>query len=353
MRFAEIPGYEKMKQKLSQTVSDQRVSHAQLFHGPENSSRLALAIAYAQLINCTSKQATPLGPDSCGVCPSCAKYQKLAHPDLHFIFPVATTKRVAKKPQSKLFLEDWRKFLISHQFAGSLLDWYETIGLENKQGIINADDCDEIITRLSYKSYESDYKVMIIWMVEKLFHSAAPKLLKILEEPPEKTLFILIAGDPGQVLNTILSRAFMVRVPGPETMQIQTSEDDQELFVTFRDWMRLCFKPSLQELIGYTAGMAKTGREQQKHFLQYALKTIGICSAYNYGRPLPTGLAEEEATFLVNFSPFIPFENLTRFNALLNEAIFHLERNAHPATLFLDLSLKFVRVFKPNFVTLP
>jgi DNA polymerase-3 subunit delta' len=352
MRFAEISGNDNMKRKLIQTVLDQRVSHAQLFFGPGNSQKLALAIAYAQLINCTDKRTDSGTMDSCGVCPSCAKYQKLAHPDLHFIYPVATTKRVPKKPQSKHFVEDWRKFQLEHHFNGGLLDWYDAIGMENKQGIINADDCNEIITILSYKSYESDYKVMIIWMVEKLFHSAAPKLLKILEEPPDKTLFILIAEETDQIINTILSRALMVKIPGMD-FNLHDHSEEIPLFIIFRDWMRLCFSGKIFELIGFTSDLAKTGREKQKNFLNYALKTTGICSGLNYARPMPPGLTEEEQTFISKFSPFIPFEKLEKFSTLFNEAIFNIERNAHPATLFLDLSLKIVRVFNPKFVNLP
>jgi DNA polymerase-3 subunit delta' len=352
MRFSDIPGNDNIKRKLIQTVMDQRVSHAQLFFGSDSSPKLALAIAYAQLINCTDKKTTAGGLDSCGVCPSCAKYQKLAHPDLHFIYPVATTKKVTKKPQSKHFIEDWRKFLLDHQFRGGLLDWYDSMGIENKQGIINADDCNEIITILSYKSYESDYKVMIIWMVEKLFHSAAPKLLKILEEPPDKTLFILIASETDQIINTILSRTLMVKIPGMDFI-LRDSEEEIPLFNHFRDWMRLCYAGKIFELIGFTSELSKTGREKQKNFLSYALRTIGICSGLNYSRPLPAGLTEEEQTFIVKFSPFIPIEKLQHFNALFNDAIFHIERNAHPGTLFLDLSLKIVRVFNPNFVNLP
>lgn len=352
MRFKDIPGNESIKSKLIRTIHDQRVSHAQLFHGPPENQKLALAIAYAQLINCTSRADTPEGIDSCGTCPSCVKYQKLAHPDLHFIFPVTTTKAVPKEPQSKMFLQDWRKFLTGHHFKGSLLDWYDAIGVENKQGIINASDCDEIITRLSYKSYESEYKVMIIWMAEKIYPTAAPKILKILEEPPEKTLFILIAEEPGQIINTILSRTLMVKIPSDQSQSIVRDEEEEQIFLSFREWMRLCFAANIKGLIEFTATISKTGRERQKHFLHYALSTIGLCSALHYNRSLPQYLFPEEEVFIRKFTPFIPFENLIQFNTLLNEAISHIERNAYPGTLFIDLSLKFVRVFHPNFVPL-
>jgi DNA polymerase-3 subunit delta' len=360
MKFAEIPGNQVIKNKLTQTVLDQRVSHAQLFFGPEGSAKLPLAIAYAQFINCTNKKGMPGGddmqkdpvsgnPDSCGACPSCVKYQKLAHPDLHFIYPVATTKRITSKPQSKHFLEEWRLFLLEHNFECELQAWYEAIGIENKQGIINAHDCNEIITTLSYKSYESDYKVMIIWMVEKLYYSAAPKILKILEEPPEKTLFILISEEPDQVINTILSRTLMVRIPGSGSGRNTRTDEDSSHFVTFRQWMRACYGGNVTELLKFAAEISKTGRERQKSYLNYALQTIGRCNTMNYLGQVEDSIEGEELKFIGAFSPFIKPEILSNFNQLLNDAIFHIERNAHPATLFLDLSLKIVKLFKPNF----
>jgi DNA polymerase-3 subunit delta' len=376
MRFSEITGNEDIKHKLIQTVLDQRVSHAQLFFGPEDSQKFALAIAYAQFINCTNKQGVPgndgstnydlrftisseygnqhptSGIDSCGVCPSCVKYQKLIHPDLHFIYPVATTKRVAKKPQSKHFIEDWRKFLLENNFQSGLQSWYASIGIENKQGIINAEDCNEIITTLSYKSYESDYKVMIIWMVEKLFYSAAPKLLKILEEPPEKTLFILLSDEPDQIIKTILSRTLMVKIPKSDIPGYGKTEEDSIHFESFRHWMRSCYAGKIPELIGFASEITKAGREKQKSFLIYALKVVGYCATMNYRQLVPSGLEGEELKFIRDFSPFITADKLIEFNTLLNDAIFHVERNAHTSTLFLDLSLKIVRQFKPNFIPL-
>jgi DNA polymerase-3 subunit delta' len=280
------------------------------------------------------------------------KYQKLVHPDLHFIYPVATTKRVTKKPQSKHFIEEWRAFLLGNNFGSGLQNWYEAIGIENKQGIINADDCNEIITTLSYKSYESDYKVMIIWMVEKLFYSAAPKILKILEEPPEKTLFILVSEESDQIIKTILSRTLMVKIPKSTGSRTVKNEDDPMHFITFRQWMRDCYGAKIPELIRFASEIAKPGREKQKSFLIYSLKTIGQCASVNYLGQMPEMAEGEELKFFGDFSRFITPDNLPGFNTLLNDAIFHIERNAHPATLFLDLSLKIVRLFKPNFVSL-
>ncbi len=369
MKFSEIPGNTDIKAKLIRTVLDQRVSHAQLFFGPEESSKLALAIAYAQFINCTNKQGikgkAPFtnyelritnfdasGIDSCGHCPSCVKYQKLAHPDLHFIYPVATTKRVSGKPQSKHFIEEWRAFLLENNFNSGVQSWYEAIGIENKQGIINAYDCSEIVTTLSYKSYESDYKVMIIWMVEKLYYAAAPKILKILEEPPEKTLFILVSEEPDQIIKTILSRTLMVKIPKNSGSTQAPNEDDLVHFMAFRQWMRACYGAKILDLIKFASEIARSGREKQKSFLLYSLRTLGFCASMNYLGQIPEGIEGDELKFIRDFSPFIKPDNLTDFNTLFNDAIYHIERNAHPATLFLDLSLKIVRLFKPNFVSL-
>ncbi|MCX6280879.1 MAG: hypothetical protein NTU51_02870 [Bacteroidetes bacterium] len=381
MRFSEIPGQQAIKEKLIRTVTEQRVSHAQLFYGPESSAKLALAIAYAQYINCKNrKQETgnrkqeapnhdspfpvPLSPfpapgspfpvaDSCGVCPSCVKYQKLIHPDLHFIYPVATTRKVTKKPQSKLFAEDWRKFFLQKPFPVNLQDWFDFIGIENKQGIINAEDCNEIISTLSYKSYESEYKVMIIWMVEKLFHSAAPKILKILEEPPEKTLFLLVTEDPDQIISTIRSRCLMVRIP-PDKRIARSDEEAREnqYLKTFTTWMRNCYSLKVPELISFSAEIAKSGREKQKSFLHYGLHILELCPAVAYGQSARISNDPEEAAFLANFAPIINAAGLSSFHDLFNIAIYHVERNAYAPALFLDLSLKIVRLFKPNFVPL-
>ena len=361
MRFSEIPGNNQIKEKLVRTVLDQRVSHAQLFFGPDGSSKLALAIAYAQFINCRDKQGITgrartsgiepeILPDSCGTCPSCVKYQKLAHPDLHFIYPVATTKKVTGKPQSRHFLEEWRKFLLESNFESGLQNWYEAIGIENKQGIINAYDCNEIITTLSYKSYESDYKVMIIWMVEKLYYSAAPKILKILEEPPEKTLFILVSEEPDQIIKTILSRTLMVKIPKSHLGHPVKNEEDETHFLLFREWMRACYGAKIPDLIRFATDIAKPGREKQKSFLLYSLRTLGLCASYGYVGQLPEHLEGEELKFIKDFSPFILSGNLDEFNTLFNDAIYHIERNAHPSTMFLDLSLKILQLFKPEFI---
>jgi DNA polymerase III subunit delta' len=353
MKFSDIQGNNGIKQKLIQTVLDQRVSHAQLFFGPEGNEKLALAIAYAQLINCKNPSVAPLPrrggagggaeADSCGICPSCIKYQKLIHPDLHFIYPVATTKKVSKKPKSQDFIEEWRRYLLENSYRGNLLDWYSFIGIENKQGIINAEDCNEIIHTLSYKSYESEYKVMILWMVEKLYYAAAPKILKILEEPPDKTLFILISEDPDQIISTIRSRTLLVKIPESDVKREEP--DDSVNFTAFRNWMRLCFARDVVALVNWSGEIAKTGRENQKSLLRYALNIIETCTSINYGNEKPVISTGEELIFIQNISPFFNSRNIISFTQLFNTAFYHIERNGHAPTLFLDVSLQAIRLF--------
>jgi DNA polymerase III subunit delta' len=354
MRFRDIEGQEEIKRKLIRTVADQRVSHAQLFFGPEGNEKLALAVAYAQYINCkgTLPPAPSLGReggqdyllgDSCGVCPSCVKFEKLIHPDLHFIYPVATTKRVTKKPKSVDFIAEWRTFLAETNYRGNIHDWFAAIGIENKQGIINADDCHEIINTLSYTSYESEYKVMIIWMAEKLYHAAAPKILKILEEPPEKTLFILITEDPDQILATIKSRTLPVRIP--QSKGVRRDREDPENFAIFSNWMRLCFRADMAKLVALSAELARIGRENQKSLFNYSLGIIQQCLAFGFGNDDLVNRVPEEKEFTKKIAPYINPSNIGQFNKLFQDAIYHIERNAYPQVLFLDVSLQITRLF--------
>jgi len=374
MLFKEVIGQEKIKNRLIQTVKDNRVSHAQLFLGPEGSGKLSMALAYAQFINCKNKQEN----DSCGVCPSCVKFNKLIHPDLHFIYPVASTKNI-KKPQSKEFISNWRNILEKNNYHITLNDWYEEIGIERKQGIINKDDCNEIIKTLAYKSYEAEYKVMFIWMVERLFHAAAPKILKILEEPPEKTLFILISENQDRIINTILSRTQLVKFPKitDESLNqalikkhncsvddfhrivnlsdgnyieaknnLYKNTDDKTNFDNFRNWMRLCYSNNVIEVNTFVTDISKIGREKQKQFLNFALKTTRNCILKNYNNTEMLKLEDDELKFVNNFAPFINPANCMQFSEEFEKSIFHIERNGNPSIIFMDLSLKVIQLLR-------
>ena len=374
MRLSSIPGQNIIKRRLIQTVKESRISHAQLFFGPEGAGKLAMAIAYAQYINCVDRT----GDDSCGHCPSCIKYEKLIHPDLHFILPVAVTKKVTKNPVTREFLPAWRELLISRGCFVALDDWYEKIDIENKQAIINADDCNEIIKTLNYKAYEAEYKVMIIWMVEKLYHAAAPKILKILEEPPDKTLFILISTNHDQIISTILSRTqpvkffkaddaavrevLLTRLAPPEdelsalVRQIDgnlnlafgwnAGQLGTDMFERFAQWMRLCYQQKAAGLSAFIDDLTVQGRERQKTFLLYALRFIRECLMLPYADQALSRLTPAEKEFAVNFAPFIHKANGILFTEELNRALSHIERNANPSLLFMDLSLTFGKLLK-------
>ncbi len=378
MRFSEIIDQDKIKDKLIQTVKDNRVSHAQLFFGGEGHGKLALAIAYSQFISCSDDEKFVRG-DSCGKCLSCIKIQKLIHPDLHFVYPVSINKRITEKPKSTDFIKEWRELTIKNRYHISLNEWYKKIQIERKQGAINVYDCNEIINTLSYTSYESEYKIMIIWMVEKLNYAAAPKLLKILEEPSDKTLFILISEHTDQIIPTIISRTQLVKIPKIKDEElieacinihkctrktatnvagiangnyieavrlISEEADTRNHFTRFREWMRMCYDWKIQKIMDFSSGISKNGREQNKSFLQNSLNILRNCFIMNLSGENLLRLRDEEKTFVKKFSPFVNSQNVIRFTEEFNKAIYHIERNANAGIVFLDLSLTIVKLLR-------
>ncbi len=375
MKFSEVIGQTDVKSRLIQSAKDGRVSHAQMFLGPSGSGKLALALAYAQFLNCTGR----FGDDSCGVCPSCVKSARLIHPDIHFVYPTTTTKKVKKDPESKLFAEEWRQFVREGKAYVGLNQWYDFLGVENKQGTIFARDAAEVIRKLSFKAYEGKYKIIIFWMVEKLHISAANKLLKLLEEPPENTLFILIAEESDQILTTVKSRTFQVKVPRiadeallaamADYYQLRTAdlkhiammahgdwlealrlyenaEDEKFHFHQYQQWMRLCFKGNVPELIDFCAMIAGIGREKQKSFLAYGLQLFRNSILNNHHLQSLVRLPGEELEFTSKFSPFVNSGNMLQMAELMEEGIRQIERNAHPQILFMDTSLKMIKLLR-------
>ncbi len=385
MLFKEIVGHTKLKNRLINTVLNHRVSHAQLFLGAEGSEKLALAVAYAQYIACNDKQSfnetDGLIGDSCGKCPSCIKYKKLAHPDLHFIFPVASTKEVKTKPQSDHFIEPWREALLDSNFYLNHNEWYKKIGIENKQGRIGVDDANSIIKTLSIRAYEGKYKVMIIWMIEKLYHAAAPKLLKILEEPPEKTLFLLITEDANSILKTILSRTQLIKVPPLEDKCISrylqmnfnvsnekldtyvniadgnfknllpilaNNEEDNPHFSPFRQMMLLAYSMDVAKMRTTADDISKIGRENIKQLLAFGLRIVRLCMYHSIGSHELIKSNGSELEFVKKFSRFVHKDNADQITTLLNEAIFHIERNVNPKITIMDTLLKIGGILHQN-----
>lgn len=375
MLFKDISGQEIIKQRLIKAVNDQRVSHTQLFLGAEGTNNLAMAIAYAQYVNCKNRTEY----DSCGVCPSCVKYNNLAHPDLHFIYPVANRKDI-QHATSIDYISEWRELMIEKKQLINIDDWHKKIRLESKNTIINARDCSNIIKNLSLKSYESEYRVVVIWMVERLYYSAAPKLLKILEEPPEKTLFILVAENQDLILNTIKSRTQLVKFtpyPLEELRQIlindnglseekasniairaegnlrkaiiMAGEDNNKAnFILFRSWLRGCFAASITQINAAVTQFSTGNREETRKFLLYAQELIRDAMLVNSGASELTYRIGEEKTFVDNVSPFIHPDVLPGFYNELNDAIFQISRYGNANIILMDLSFKM-----SNFLHIP
>lgn len=377
MFFKDVIGHDIIKKRLIKTVKDNRISHAQLFTGPEGSGSLALAIAFAQYVSCLD----PKESDSCGTCVSCQKYMKLIHPDLHFVYPVATTKTITKDPVSDDFINDWRSFILDNPYQGQE-QWYEYIGVGNKQGIISKNESYKIIRKLSLKAFESEYKVMIIWLPEKMNQVAANKLLKIIEEPPPKTLFLLVSEDSGKILPTILSRTVINKIPKidknslfntlkgrflisndelKKSVQLADgnylqvvdllSEEENNLdnFRMFIQIMRLCYTGKVIEIVKWVDEVSIKGREKQKSLLAYALRMI----RENFMLNLAKGqngkiiqLSGEEAEFSKKFYPFIHENNVYEIAEEFNSAHFHIVSNANSKIVFLDLALRIIKLIK-------
>ncbi|RKE98814.1 DNA polymerase III subunit [Ichthyenterobacterium magnum] len=376
MLFSEVLGQEHIKKHLIQGVDNDRVPHAQLFIGPEGSGTLPMAIAYAQYLLCKNNEDN----NDCDL-----KFKKLTHPDLHFTYPVNTNDKVKSKPISDDFIEEWRDLLIKQPY-GNLFDWYKSIGIENKQGNISVRDSEIIVKKLSLKAYEGGYKVMIIWMAENLTSqndAPANQLLKLLEEPPNKTVFILIAEDEEQIINTIKSRCQLLHFPPlAETVIVkglmkqydlneavatkiahqangnynkacdlvyQDSEDLQfeEWFVF---WIRSAFKAkgnksAIHDLISWSETIAKTGRETQKQFLHFCIDFFRQALLLNYNANDLVYIEPKSKNFkLENFAPFIHNANILEISDELQDAIYHIERNGNSKIILTDLSIKLTRL---------
>ena len=373
MQFKNIAGQEAVKQRLINTVNDNRVSHAQLFLGPEGSGSLALAIAYAQYLCCEDKQPD----DSCGVCSSCRKYQKLAHPDLHFSYPFFAKD---KNDTALTFIEQWREALLANPYL-SLDIWRSYLDAENKQANINIAECHQIIKKLSFKPFESVYKILILWLPEYL-DKEGNALLKIIEEPQPNTLFLLVAQNQDQILNTILSRTQLVKIPAltydnvkEELMQnhhqtefaaaeiaylsngnmtealAMLQQESKSYHTLLVQWLRLCFSNKGIEVMAFVDQAAKMGRENQKNFLRYGISFIRECCLLMAGAGSLVHLPAQELETAQKMTAVMNTAMAQAISTELEKAHYHVERNANPKILFLDVSLQIIKIL--NFKTLP
>lgn len=370
MYFKDILGNNSVKEQLISTVKNNRVSHAQLFLGPEGSGSLALAVAYAQYINCENK----LNNDSCGECSSCRKYSKLIHPDLHFSYPFFPKE---KNDTAKNYIDKWRTALLGNPYLG-ISNWRECLDTGNKQANINIAEAHDIIKKLSLKPFEAEYKVLIMWLPEYL-DIQGNALLKLIEEPPAKTLFLLVAENQNKIINTIISRTQIVKINKLKHDEIQgflTKEkklsqskaieialiadgnmqdalnlidqtEESESFQNLVLWLRYIVTDNGLELITFSEEtFSKMGRENQKSFLLYAISMMRQIILFQQGLKNLIFLQKEELTFVEKFSELFNFEQLKETISLFEKTHYGIERNGNPKILFLDLSLQLVLLFK-------
>jgi DNA polymerase-3 subunit delta' len=371
MLFSDIIGHENIKKSLAGTIKNDRAGHAYLFFGPEGSGKLPMAIAFATYLLCTSRN----DHDACNSCAGCNKSKKLIHPDLHFSFPVNKTRKKDKDHQtSDDFMDDWRAFILSNPY-GTIDEWYDFIELENKQGIIGIDESRLILTRLGFKPFESDSKAVIIWEADKMNGPAANTLLKIIEEPPPGTLFILTAENPDTIIPTIRSRCINLKSPGigfealalalherhgldmtkagdiariaggsySRALKLINSEgEDDPDFLAFRDLLRAAYSKDYKWMTRLCESFSSSNREKQKAFLETGLSRIRECFIRHYNEPeiLYYPGTAEETDFNNKFSRYIDGSNIISVTEELNNALRDLERNGNGRIIYMDLALK-------------
>ena len=371
-----------LKSQLITLVKENRISHAQLFLSQAGTHSFALSVAYAQYICCQNRK----DDDSCGVCPSCVKFEKLAHPDLHFVFPNCITKKVKKEPDSKQFAQEFRDFVFAKNYHIDIEDWLTVLSGENKQASINIRDCSNIIQQNSIQSYEGGYKIFIFWCLDRLYHSAAPKLLKTLEEPEKNTLFILLTENQDKILPTILSRTQLVKISpltndtiaqqlvqdfgitlqkatdiaeiseGSYVKAISLQENNNELremlrkFETMFSSMSALKNYATSQQINYLAvqnvitTIADSGREEQKNFLRFVLRMIrNILMLGSNNENLIKATTEEKKT-MIFFTKTITLKNAQPILNECNQALYHIERNGNSVLVFTDFYLKVSRM---------
>ena len=379
MLFKDILGQDHIKNYLITTANAGRIPHAQLFIGPEGSGTLPMAMAYAQYILCNNSDGeNTTGNSACNL-----KFEHISHPDMHFVYPITSTDEVkGDSVVSTNFLDQWRGFVKENPY-GSLFDWYKKLEIPKKQGIISVKESAAINKNLSLKAYEGGYKVMIIWMADKMRTDAANKLLKLLEEPPEKTIFILISESIDDLLQTIISRCQVVDFLAlPEqvitdaliathkveanlakkiahqcegnynkALHLLHKDDDDSVFEEwFINWVRAAFKAKgnasvIADLISWSTTIAKEGRETQKNFLQFCIQFFRQALLLNYQA---TDLVYLEPNFenfkLEKFAPFVHGNNIMDIFKELEDAMYHIERNGNSNIILTDLSIKLTRL---------
>ena len=370
MYFSDFSGQDSTKTQLLDLFKSERVPHALLLNGEEGCGHLQLALSFSSLLLC--KSPTPL--DACKNCSSCKMYEKYQHPDLHFSYPIHLSKTEHSETsddQRSSFLEALEKYKCLGKKT-----WYSKMGNENKQGVIGVKESQAILAKIILKSFFGSAKILLMWMPELMNIQAANKLLKLIEEPPENTYFIFVSNNQSKILPTISSRLQTINVPSlkdenisdflEEKFQIEPStakniakiskgnlnkainthldagisEMNRSLFV---NWMRLCYSRNIADTIDWVNEFSKIGREQIKDFIIYSLEMYRQCIIGNYNMEIE-GVSESEKNFLEKFKPFVNHQNISEINSIMNDAYYHMERNANPKILMLDISIKLYKL---------
>lgn len=381
MQFKDVLVDAAFKQKLVDLAREGRSAHAQFFLAQPGSHALALAVALGQYLCCEN----PGEHDSCGECPSCKQFAKLSHPDLHLYFPNCTTKSVKKDPESSLFIKEFRDYVLQNDFHVDINGWLNILEGENKQASINSRDCSDILHHNNTQSHQDGCKVYILWCVDRLYHSAAPKLLKTLEEPESNSVFILISEEPDKILNTILSRTQLVKIPrltdadlaeklqqmypdiSPDeasdvailadgnynkAMHIVTDNEDQRVLlqqfeVVFDSVTALAQRKPLvsvqyEQAQEALAEVVAAGREYQKQYLQLMLRMLRNILMMNSNNSGLLKVTHQEQSVLDKYRGFIHLKQITLMTDLCNEALYHITRNGNSSLIFTDLYFKLV-----------
>ncbi len=386
MLFKNVMVDDELKMQLITLIKENRISHAQLYLSSVGAHSFALAIAFAQYLSCENRSEN----DSCGICPTCQKFEKLAHPDLHLIFPNCITKNVKKDPDSKQFAQQFREFVFQNNYHIDIDDWLKELDGENKQASINIRDCSNIINQNSIRSFEGGHKMYIIWCADRLYHAAAPKLLKTLEEPENKTLFILLTENPDKILTTILSRTQLVKIPQIKSDVIknqliedynisETKAEDiaaicegnyhkaktlatesaqmREMVSQFETLVKSIYSLSRKESneqIGYPEvkeiinEIVAKGREEQKNFLKYLIRGFRNMLMMSTDNENMIRATADEKKIIQNYKDMVILKNATAILNECNSAIYHIERNGNSALVFTDLYLKLSQIVSPT-----
>ena len=370
MRFSKIPGLSHEKKRLVDSFNSNTIHHAMLFVGQRGSANLSLALAFATYINCKSR-----GDDSCGLCSSCNKMDKLIHPDVNFIFPVAPTAKINKEIISDKFIESWRSSVIESPYL-TVEDWFEIYGFENKQPNISKDEVRNLVKKLSLKPFESVFKINIIWLPEYLNISTANAMLKILEEPPGSTLFFIVTNNHQKLISTIRSRVQLFKVKRFSdgdmkeylslSQSVSESEVDQAIYLSDGDlnkaekylyasnsedlekikvWMRSCYTQNFQEINSQVEWFNSLSKIKKRTFLIYSLKLMREALVSGIDETL-SKISDGEMSFISKFRTTLDSDDFEEIIIFLDESIRFLDRNANPKILFLDLSIKISNLFK-------